>query len=82
MMCELIFVFFVNSFYLFLLGLINFNCENFIGFGVVVNVEVFFKEFNVFEEKGLKYVCEKIFISDCVYVNFIFYVVVDRVEEV
>ena len=41
---ELTFIFLLNSFHLLPSGLINPECENLIGSGVVVNVEAFFKE--------------------------------------
>lgn len=44
-------------------GLMNPNCQNLIGSGVVVHVPSFFKELEDLEQKGLVNVRERIFIS-------------------
>ncbi|KAK0732871.1 Adenylosuccinate synthetase [Apiosordaria backusii] len=69
------------DFHLLPSGLINPNCENLIGSGVVVNVEAFFKELNALEEKGLKHVRDKILISDRAHVNLTLHAAADRAEE-
>lgn len=62
--------------------MINPECTNLIGDGVVVHVPAFFKELTDLETKGLKGVRERIFISDRAHVVFDLHQLVDGLEEV
>ena len=63
-------------------GLINPECQNLIGTGVVVHVPTFFKELRDLEKKGLKNVRERILISDRAQCCLDLHSVVDGLEEV
>ena len=52
------------SFYLLPSGLMNAQCKNFIGSGVVFHIPTFFSELKELEEKGLTAVHDRIFVSD------------------
>ncbi|KAK4161902.1 hypothetical protein QBC43DRAFT_322978 [Cladorrhinum sp. PSN259] len=69
------------DFHLLPSGLINPNCDNLIGSGVVFNAEAFFKELAALEEKGLKHVRSKILVSDRAHVNLTLHARVDGLEE-
>lgn len=70
------------DFHLLPSGLINPECQNVIGAGVVVHVPSFFKELNDLEVKGLKDVRSRIFISDRAHIVFDLHQLVDGLEEV
>lgn len=70
------------SFHLLPSGLINPNCQNLIGSGVVFHVPSFFKELAELEEKGLTDVHNRILVSDRCQVNFDLHAAVDGLEEV
>jgi adenylosuccinate synthase len=70
------------DFHLLPSGLINPECTNLIGSGVVVHVPSFFNELNALEAKGLQNVRERIFISDRAHVVFDLHQLVDGLEEV
>ncbi|KAK4457485.1 hypothetical protein QBC42DRAFT_212597 [Cladorrhinum samala] len=69
------------DFHLLPSGLINPNCDNLIGTSVVFNAQAFFKELTALEEKGLKHVRQKIFVSDRAHVNLELHARVDGLEE-
>ncbi|OAA50723.1 Adenylosuccinate synthetase [Cordyceps fumosorosea ARSEF 2679] len=69
------------SFHLLPSGLINPNCINFIGSGVVFHVPSFFKELQQLEEKGLTTVHDRIFVSDRVHIDLDLHVAADGLEE-
>jgi hypothetical protein len=62
--------------------LINENCLNLIGSGVAFHVPTFFKELAALQEKGLKNVHDRIFVSDRVSIDLDLHVAVDTLEEV
>ncbi|KPI41051.1 Adenylosuccinate synthetase [Cyphellophora attinorum] len=63
-------------------GLINKDCEyNLIGTGCVVHVPSFFRELKALEDKGLKDVRKRIYISDRAHVCFDLHAVVDGISE-
>ncbi|KAN0122396.1 Adenylosuccinate synthetase [Hyaloscypha variabilis] len=70
------------DFHLLPSGLINPECQNVIGSGVVVHVPSFFKELTDLEVKGLKDVRSRIFISDRAHIVFDLHQLVDGLEEV
>ncbi|KAE9381583.1 Adenylosuccinate synthetase [Stipitochalara longipes BDJ] len=70
------------DFHLLPSGLINPECQNVIGSGVVVHVPSFFKELIDLEVKGLKDVRSRIFISDRAHIVFDLHQLVDGLEEV
>ncbi|PMD51910.1 Adenylosuccinate synthetase [Hyaloscypha bicolor E] len=70
------------DFHLLPSGLINPECQNVIGSGVVVHVPSFFKELNDLEAKGLKDVRSRILISDRAHIVFDLHQLVDGLEEV
>lgn len=70
------------DFHLLPSGLINPECTNLIGSGVVVHVPSFFAELNALEKKGLENVRERIFISDRAHVVFDLHQLVDGLEEI
>ncbi|KAH8792564.1 Adenylosuccinate synthetase [Hyaloscypha finlandica] len=70
------------DFHLLPSGLINPECQNVIGSGVVVHVPSFFKELNDLEVKGLKDVRSRILISDRAHIVFDLHQLVDGLEEV
>lgn len=69
------------DFHLLPSGLINPNCTNLIGTGVVFNAEAFFKELAALEEKGLKHVRDQLLVSDRAHVNLQLHARVDGLEE-
>jgi adenylosuccinate synthase len=69
------------SFHLLPSGLVNPNCMNFIGSGVVFHVPSFFRELQELEEKGLKNVHDRILVSDRVHIDLDMHVAVDGLEE-
>ncbi|KAG9246298.1 Adenylosuccinate synthetase [Calycina marina] len=70
------------DFHLLPSGLMNKECTNLIGSGVVVHVPAFFKELKDLEAKGLDNVRDRIFISDRAHVVFDLHQLVDGLEEV
>ncbi|KAK0615312.1 Adenylosuccinate synthetase [Bombardia bombarda] len=70
------------SFHLLPSGLVNPNCKNLIGSGVVFHVPSFFKELSELEAKGLTGVRDRILVSDRCQVNFDLHAAVDGLEEV
>ncbi|OAQ99147.1 hypothetical protein LLEC1_02394 [Akanthomyces lecanii] len=69
------------SFHLLPSGLISQRCTNLIGSGVVFNVNAFFSELQALEDKGLKGVRERIFVSDRAQINLELHARVDGLEE-
>lgn len=69
------------SFHLLPSGLVNPNCTNLIGSGVVFNVQAFFKELAALEEKGLTHARKNILVSDRAQVNLELHARVDGLEE-
>lgn len=70
------------DFHLLPSGLINPNCVNLIGSGVVVHVPAFFKELDDLKVKGLTVGDDRLFISDRAQVVFDLHQLVDGIEEV
>ncbi|RDL37795.1 Adenylosuccinate synthetase [Venustampulla echinocandica] len=70
------------DFHLLPSGLINPECTNLIGSGVVVHVPSFFKELKDLEAKGLQNAKDRIFLSDRAQVVFDLHQLVDGLEEV
>lgn len=70
------------DFHLLPSGLMNKDCVNLIGSGVVVHVPAFFKELNDLEAKGLENVRSRIYISDRAHIVFDLHQLVDGLEEV
>ncbi|TQV92516.1 hypothetical protein V2A60_007197 [Cordyceps javanica] len=70
------------SFHLLPSGLINPNCTNLIGSGVVFHVPSFFRELKELDEKGLPRVYDRILVSDRVHINLDLHLAVDGLEEV
>lgn len=70
------------DFHLLPSGLVNPNCMNLIGTGVVFHVPSFFKELATLEEKGLTGVRDRILVSDRAQVDFDLHAAVDGLEEV
>ncbi|KAH8714250.1 Adenylosuccinate synthetase [Ilyonectria robusta] len=70
------------SFHLLPSGLINPNCMNFIGSGVVFHVPSFFKELKELDELGLPGVYDRILVSDRVHIDLDLHAAVDGLEEV
>lgn len=62
-------------------GLVNPNCQNLIGNGVVIHVPSFFKELESLEEKGLKNCRERLFISSRAHLVFDFHQRTDKLRE-
>ncbi|KFG78828.1 adenylosuccinate synthetase [Metarhizium anisopliae] len=69
------------SFHLLPSGLINPNCLNLIGSGVVFHVPSFFSELKELDEKGLPRVYDRILVSDRVHINLDLHIAVDGLEE-
>ncbi|KAI1146011.1 P-loop containing nucleoside triphosphate hydrolase protein [Nemania diffusa] len=69
------------SFHLLPSGLINPNCLNLIGSGVVFHVPSFFSELKELDEKGLPGVYDRILVSDRVHINLDLHIAVDGLEE-
>lgn len=70
------------SFHLLPSGLVNPDCVNLIGSGVVFHVPSFFQELEELEAKGLTGVRDRILVSDRCQVNFDLHAAVDGLEEV
>lgn len=70
------------DFHLLPSGLINPECSNLIGSGVVVHVPAFFKELHDLKAKGLEDAEKRVFISDRAHVVFDLHQLVDGLEEV
>ncbi|TVY38068.1 Adenylosuccinate synthetase [Lachnellula subtilissima] len=70
------------DFHLLPSGLINPECINLIGPGVVVNIKAFYKELSDLESKGLQNVRERIFIADRCHIVLDLHQLVDGLEEV
>ncbi|KAK0385169.1 hypothetical protein NLU13_7647 [Sarocladium strictum] len=70
------------SFHLLPSGLINPNCTNLIGSGVVFHVPSFFRELKELDDKGLPRVYDRILVSDRVHINLDLHLAVDGLEEV
>ena len=70
------------DFHLLPSGLMNPECLNLIGSGVVVHVPTFFSELETIEKKGLKNVHNRIFISDRCHIDFDLHCAVDEAEEI
>ena len=70
------------DFHLLPSGLINPNCTNLIGSGVVVHVPAFFLELENLKAKGLTIGVDRLFISDRAHVVFDLHQLVDGIEEV
>jgi len=68
------------DFHLLPSGLVNPQCINFIGEGVVVHVPSFFKELDILQAKGLN-TKNRIFISDRAHIVFDLHQLVDGLEE-
>ncbi|KAH6673796.1 Adenylosuccinate synthetase [Halenospora varia] len=69
------------DFHLLPSGLINPECHNLIGSGVVVHVPSFYKELEALETKGLQNVRDRIYISDRCHIVFDLHQLVDGLEE-
>ncbi|KAK4123344.1 Adenylosuccinate synthetase [Parathielavia appendiculata] len=69
------------DFHLLPSGLVNPNCTNLIGSGVVFNVQAFFKELAALEEKGLTHARRQLLVSDRAQVNLELHARVDGLEE-
>ncbi|KAL2260980.1 hypothetical protein VTK26DRAFT_4843 [Humicola hyalothermophila] len=69
------------DFHLLPSGLVNPNCINLIGSGVVFNVQAFFKELAALEEKGLAHARKNLLVSDRAQVNLELHARVDGLEE-
>ncbi|KAL1837918.1 hypothetical protein VTJ49DRAFT_3264 [Mycothermus thermophilus] len=69
------------DFHLLPSGLVNPNCINLIGSGVVFNVQAFFKELAALEEKGLTHARKNLLVSDRAQVNLELHARVDGLEE-
>ncbi|KAH8882391.1 adenylosuccinate synthetase [Thozetella sp. PMI_491] len=69
------------SFHLLPSGLMNPQCMNFIGSGVVFHIPTFFSELKELEEKGLTAVHDRILVSDRVNVLLDMHMAVDGLEE-
>jgi adenylosuccinate synthase len=69
------------SFHLLPSGLINPNCLNFIGSGVVFHVPSFFSEMAALVEKGLPSVEDRLLVSDRVHIILQQHIAVDGLEE-
>ncbi|OBS21346.1 hypothetical protein FPOA_07684 [Fusarium poae] len=69
------------SFHLLPSGLINPNCLNFIGSGVVFHVPSFFSEMAELVEKGLPSVEDRLLVSDRVHIILQQHIAVDGLEE-
>ncbi|KAH6977043.1 Adenylosuccinate synthetase [Ilyonectria sp. MPI-CAGE-AT-0026] len=71
-----------QCFHLLPSGLINPNCMNFIGSGVVFHVPSFFKELKELDDLGLPGVYDRILVSDRVHIDLDLHAAVDGLEEV
>lgn len=69
------------DFHLLPSGLINPECMNLIGSGVVVHIPSFYKELEDLEKKGLPTVRERIFISDRCHLVLDLHQLIDGLEE-
>ncbi len=71
----------LSSFHLLPSGLVNPQCTNLIGSGVVFNVQAFFKELAALEAKGLTHARKNLLVSDRAQVNLELHARVDGLEE-
>lgn len=62
-------------------GLVNPNCQNLLGNGVVIHVPSFFKELENLEAKGLKNARERLFVSSRAHLVFDFHQRTDKLRE-
>ncbi|CCF58613.1 hypothetical protein KAFR_0F00160 [Kazachstania africana CBS 2517] len=62
-------------------GLINPNCQNLLGNGLVIHIPSFFNELEELESKGLKGVRERLFISSRAHIVFDFHQRTDKLRE-
>lgn len=62
-------------------GLVNPNCQNLLGNGVVIHVPSFFKELETLEAKGLNNARERLFISSRAHLVFDFHQRTDKMRE-
>lgn len=62
-------------------GLVNPNCQNLIGNGVVIHVPSFFEELETLEAKGLKNARSRLFISSRAHLVFDFHQRTDKLRE-
>ena len=62
-------------------GLVNPNCQNLLGNGVVIHVPSFFKELETLEAKGLKNARSRLFVSSRAHLVFDFHQVTDKLRE-
>lgn len=62
-------------------GLINPDCKNLLGSGMVVSVSGLFKELGLIEAKGLTGAADRIYISDRAQIAFDLHAAVDGLEE-
>ncbi|KAG7290792.1 hypothetical protein NEMBOFW57_000795 [Staphylotrichum longicolle] len=69
------------DFHLLPSGLVNPQCTNLIGSGVVFNVQAFFKELAALEAKGLTHARKNLLVSDRAQVNLELHARVDGLEE-
>ena len=69
------------DFHLLPSGLVNPNCLNFIGTGVVVHVPTFFSELEKTKAKGIIDAENRIFVSDRCHIDFDLHIAVDQAQE-
>lgn len=62
-------------------GLVNLNCLNLLGNGVVIHLPSLFNELNTLEEKGLKDCSKRLRISSRAHLVFNFHQIVDKLRE-
>lgn len=62
-------------------GLVNPNCQNLLGNGVVIHVPSFFQELENLEKKGLKNARERLFVSSRAHLVFDFHQRTDKLRE-
>lgn len=62
-------------------GLVNPNCQNLLGNGVVIHIPSFFNELEILESKGLKNARERLFISSRAHLVFDFHQRTDKLRE-
>lgn len=62
-------------------GLVNPNCQNLLGNGVVIHIPSFFKELETLEAKGLKNTRNRLFVSSRAHLVFDFHQRTDKLRE-
>lgn len=62
-------------------GLVNPNCQNLLGNGVVIHLPSFFKELETLEAKGLTNCRERLFVSSRAHLVFDFHQITDKLRE-